>query len=78
MLIYSLLLMTVAIGDLALFLISVIRILIPHCDTQSMYYNEYAFHQCSYRVWFAGEKVVMVTVNQPVSFQLYSCQCSCY
>ena len=64
MLVYSLLLMLVAIGDLALFLISVIRILVPQCDTDSVYYNEYAARHCSYRVWFAGKEVVIVTNNQ--------------
>ena len=55
MLVYSFLLMLVAIGDLTLFMISVIRILIPQCDVNSEYYNEYASRHCSYRVWFAGE-----------------------
>ena len=64
MLIYSFLLMLVAIGDLALFLIAVIRILVPRCDTDSVYYNEYAARHCSYRVWFAGKEVVIVTNNQ--------------
>lgn len=54
MLVYSFLLMLVAIGDLALLLISIIRILIPQCDVDSEYYNEYAARHCSYRVWFAG------------------------
>lgn len=64
MLVYSFLLMLVAIGDLALFLISVIRILVPQCNTDSVYYNEYAAHHCSYRVWFAGKQVVIVMDNQ--------------
>ena len=55
MLVYCFLLMLVAIGDVALFLISVIRILVPQCDTESVYYNEYAARNCSYRVWFAGK-----------------------
>lgn len=63
MLVYSFLLMLVAIGDLVLLVIAVIRILIPQCDGDSPYYNEYAYRHCSYRVWFAGKKVVMVTSN---------------
>lgn len=55
MLVYSFLLLLVATGDLALFMISVIRILIPECDEGSQYYNEFAYRHCSYRVWFAGE-----------------------
>lgn len=54
MLVYSFLLILVAIGDLTL-LISVIRIIIAQCDAGSDYYNEYAARECSYRVWFAGK-----------------------
>ena len=68
MLVYSSLLTLVAIGDLALFLISVINILIPRCDRDSAYYNEYAAYQCSYRVWFAGMEIVIVTTNQSDPF----------
>lgn len=64
MLAYSFLLLLVSIGDLALFLIAVIQILIPQCDASSAYHNEYAARNCSYRVWFAGKRVVTVTNNQ--------------
>lgn len=75
MLVYSFLLMLVAIGDLALFLISVIRILVPQCNTDSVYYNEYAAHHCSYRVWFAAIflplQLLMATVTSIICILLY-------
>lgn len=68
MLAYSFFLLLVAIGDLALFLISVIKILLPQCDADSAYFNEYAARNCSYRVWFAGEMVVIIVIvsNQSI------------
>ena len=63
MLTYSFLLAVVAIGDLAMFLIAIIRILIPECDEGSPYYNEHGVLHCSYRVWFAGKATAIMLLS---------------
>ncbi|XP_065890206.1 uncharacterized protein [Dysidea avara] len=70
------LLAVVAIGDLAMFLIAIIRILIPECDEGSPYYNEHGVLHCSYRVWFAvvflPVQMVLCTVTAVVCVLLYT------
>ena len=63
MLAYSFLLAVVAIGDLGMLLVVILRILIPKCDERSPYYNEHGVLQCSYRVWFAGKATTIMTWN---------------